>query len=130
MKRSIFAVIAGLIAWLLVASLLNRALRLLLAGYVAAEPKMTFTLPMMAWRLTLAVIASLVAGAVAGAIAPSGRRMPWVLGATLLASFLPEHVMIWHLFPVWYHLTFLITLVPLIVLGARVTQTRTAAVAA
>jgi hypothetical protein len=33
-------------------------------------------------------------------------------------------VMIWHVFPVWYHLTFLLTLVPLIVLGARVTQAR------
>jgi hypothetical protein len=85
---------------------------------------MTITLPMMAGRLTLAVIASLAAGAVAGTIAPSGRRTPWVLGAILLAVFLPEHVMIWQVFPVWYHLTFLVTLVPLIVLGAQVTQTR------
>lgn len=125
MKRSILAVIAGLAVWILVASVLNRALRLLLAGYAAAEPNMAFTLPMMAGRLTLAVLASLAAGAVAGAIAPSSRRMPWVLGAILLAAFLPEHVMIWQVFPVWYHLTFLVTLVPLIVLGAQITQART-----
>ena len=130
MKRSILAVIAGLIVWILVASLLNRGLRLLLVGYAAAEPKMAFTLSMMAARLTLAVIASLAAGAVAGAIAPSSRRTPWGLGAILLAAFLPEHVMIWHVFPVWYHLTFLVTLVPLIVLGARVTQARPPAAAA
>lgn len=125
MKRSILAVIAGLVVWLLVASVLNRGLRLLLAGYAAAEPNMAFTLPMMAGRLTLAFLASLAAGAVVGAIAPSSRRMPWVLGAILLAAFLPEHVMIWQVFPVWYHLTFLVTLVPLIVLGAHITQART-----
>lgn len=125
MKRSILAVIAGLVVWILVASVLNRGLRLLLAGYAAAEPNMAFTLPMMAGRLTLAVLASLAAGAVAGAVAPSSKRMPWVLGAILLAAFLPEHVMIWQVFPVWYHLTFLVTLVPLIVLGAQFTQART-----
>jgi hypothetical protein len=50
--------------------------------------------------------------------------MPWVFGALVLAVFLPEHVKLWHVFPVWYHLTFLVTLVPLIVLGARLTQQR------
>jgi hypothetical protein len=130
MKRSILAVIAGLATWIVAASVVNRGLRMLLAGYAAAEPKMTFTLSMMAARLTMAVIASLAAGAVAGAVAPSSRRAPWVLGAILLAAFLPEHVMIWHLFPVWYHLTFLVTLVPLIVLGAQLTQARRSVVTA
>jgi len=124
MKRSILAVVAGLVTWIVVASLLNRGLRLTLEGYAAAEPRMSFTLGMMAGRLTLAAIASLSAGAVAGAIAPLSRWTPWVLGAILLAAFLPEHVKIWSVFPVWYHLTFLVTLVPLNVLGARLTQGR------
>jgi hypothetical protein len=124
MKRSILAVIAGLVTWILVASVLDRGLRALLEGYALAEPEMTFTLGMMASRLILAVVSSLAAGAVAGALAPAGRRMPWVLGAILLAAFLPEHVKLWNVFPVWYHLTFLVTLVPLIVLGALFTQRR------
>ena len=44
----------------------------------------------------------------------------------LLALFLPEHVKIWHSFPVWYHLTFLLTLAPLVALGARLVPARRA----
>ena len=49
--------------------------------------------------------------------------MPWLVGAILLAIFIPEHVLqLWQKFPVWYHLTFLITLVPLVVLGAHLAR--------
>jgi hypothetical protein len=71
MKRSILGFIAGLAVWVLVASLLNRSLRFGLEGYAAAEPQMTFTLPMMAARLALGALASLAAGAVTRAVAPS-----------------------------------------------------------
>ncbi len=47
MKRSILAVIAALISWVLVASLIDRALRYGMEGYAAAEPAMAFTLGMM-----------------------------------------------------------------------------------
>jgi NhaP-type Na+/H+ and K+/H+ antiporter len=36
----------------------------------------------------------------------------------ILAIFLPVHVSLWARFPVWYHLAFLVPLVPLVVLGA------------
>jgi hypothetical protein len=81
-KRPVLATAAGLVVWILVVSLLNRGLRLGLAGYTAAEPTMSFTLTMMAARLTIAALASLM-------------------------------------FPPWYHLTFLLSLLPLVVLGAR-----------
>ena len=119
MKRSIVAFIIGLLAWILIVSLLDRALRVLIVGYAAAEPSLAFTLPMMAARLTIAAVTSLIAGAIVAAIAPPGSRAPWVLGALLLAAFVPEHVHLWNRLPVWYHLTFLLTLVPLVVIGAR-----------
>lgn len=124
MKRSILAFIAGLAAWVLVASLLNRGLRLALRGYAAAEPEMTFTHGMMAARLVLGALASLAAGAATRAVAPSSRRTVWVLGAVLLAAFIPIHVRLWANFPVWYHLVFLGTLVPLVALGATLIRNR------
>jgi hypothetical protein len=33
--------------------------------------------------------------------------------------FIPEHVMLWEKFPVWYHLAFLLSLVPLTYVGGR-----------
>ncbi|MBV9883530.1 MAG: hypothetical protein JO276_11020 [Sphingomonadaceae bacterium] len=119
MGRTILAVIGGLVAWALVATVLDIGLRLALTGYHAAEATLAFTLTMKLARLTLAAIASLAAGAVIGAIAPSSRLAPWIAGAIMLALFLPEHIRIWPLLPVWYHLFFLITLAPLVVLGAR-----------
>jgi hypothetical protein len=122
MKRAILAFIAGALVWVAVVSVLNWGLRIIIPGYAAAEPAMAFTLGMMAARLIIAALTSLAAGAVCAVIAPASRRVPWVLGVALLAGFIPEHVKLWSLFPPWYHLTFLLTLVPLVVLGARLTQ--------
>jgi len=122
MKRSIAGFFGGLLAWILIVSLLDRALRVLIDGYQAAEPQLSFTLPMMAARLTIAAVTSLLAGAIVAAIAPSSSRTPWVLGLIVLAAFVPEHIYVWHRLPAWYHLTFLLTLVPLVVIGARLAR--------
>ena len=119
MQRAILAFVAAFLAWVVVVSLIDRGLRLFLDGYALAEPDMAFTLGMMAARLVMAAVTSLIAGAVAAAIAPADTRVPWLLGALLLVLFLPSHAMLWSRFPVWYHLTFLLTLVPLVVLGSR-----------
>ena len=126
MKRLIFGAIAGLAVWVLVASLLNRGLRLGLAGYAIGEPTMTFTLWMKIARLIVGALASLAAGATTGAIAPSSQRLPWLVGAILLAAFIPEHIQIWGKFPVWYHMVFLVTLAPLVALGAALPPSRAA----
>jgi hypothetical protein len=124
MTRLIFAFVAGLVLWLVVATLLNLGLRAGLAGYALAEPTMSFTLGMKVARLILGALASLAAGAAAGLIAPSRTGLPWVLGAVVLAAFIPVHVQLWGKFPVLYHLVFLGTLVPLVVLGAALTRSR------
>lgn len=124
MKRSVLALIAGLALWVLVVSLLNRGLRVGMTGYAAAEPTMTFTLGMKVGRLLIGAVASLAAGAATGMIARSKTSLPWVLGAILLLAFVPMHIELWTKFPVWYHLTFLGTLVPLVALGARLTRSR------
>ena len=122
MKRSILAFVAGIGLWMVVATLLNFGLRAGLAGYALAEPTMSFTLGMKVGRLILGAVASLAAGAATGLIAPSRRSLPWVLGVFILAAFIPAHVHIWTKFPVWYHLVFLGTLVPLVVLGAALAR--------
>jgi hypothetical protein len=119
MKRTIVSVVAGLIAWTLIVSLLNRGVRLALPGYTEAEPELAFTLAMKIARLSIAVITSVATGAIVRAIAPASRFAPWIVGGVILAAFVPVHVGIWSRLPVWYHLFFLLTLVPLVVFGAR-----------
>jgi hypothetical protein len=127
MKRPILAFAVGLVAWVLVISVLNRALRVFVLGYAAAEPTMSFTLGMLSARLVIAALTSIIAGAVAAWIAPSSPRVPVLLGTALLVAFIPIHVQLWSLFPFWYHLVFLATLIPLVVLGSWLTRARSVA---
>lgn len=118
MWRTIAGILAGFVAWWLVASLLDRGLRLWLPGYLVAEPAMLFTLTMKIARLALGALSSVAAGALVRWIAPASRLAPWILGLALLALFVPDHIHLWNRFPIWYHLTFLVTLAPLVALGA------------
>ena len=122
MKRPILAFAAGLVVWVVVISVLNRGLRVCVADYAAAELTFSFTLGMLLARLAIAALASLLAGGVAGWLAPASARVPVLLGAILLLAFLPTHVRLWRLFPFWYHLVFLVTLIPLVVLGAQLAR--------
>lgn len=119
MIRSIGAFLAGLAAWVVIVSLLDRVLRIGIPGYALAEPSMHFTLVMELARLSIAAVTSVLAGAIMGAIAQPrpGRLVTLLLGVLLLAGFIPEHVRLWTLFPVWYHLSFLVPLLPLLFLG-------------
>jgi hypothetical protein len=119
MRRTIAAIVAGFAAWVLLATVLNWGLRLWLPGYSNAEPAMAFSLAMQIARLSIAALTSLAAGALVRVIAPASRLAPWILGLVLLLLFVPVHVSLWHKFPVWYHLTFLVTLAPLVFLGTR-----------
>ena len=118
MKRSILACLAGLLTWIVVVTLINRVLRLSLPNYAAAEQTLQFTLGMKWARLLMAIVTSLVAGAATRWISPSSRWAPLVVGGVVLAMFLPVHIAIWSKFPVWYHLTFLLTIIPAALVGA------------
>jgi hypothetical protein len=124
MKRAVLAFAAGLVVWVVAISVLNRGLRMFVPGYAAAEPTFSFTLGMLSLRLAIAAVTSLLAGAVAAWIAPARPAVPVLVGAILLVAFIPVHVQLWRLFPFWYHLVFLITLVPLVVLGGWLTRAR------
>jgi uncharacterized protein (DUF983 family) len=41
-----------------------------------------------------------------------------IVGSVVLATFVPMHIAIWSKFPVWYHLTFLLTIIPAVLVGA------------
>ena len=117
MLRSIFAVIVAVITWFLVATIGNWVLRAALPGYSAVEVAMTFTLTMMICRLILGLVASFCAGFVCGGIARNSVA-PKVAAGIMVVLFLPVHYMLWARFPIWYHLFFLISLAPTLLIGA------------
>ena len=116
--KTVGAVIAALVTWFFVATVVNLALRAFWPHYHEAEIAFNFTLAMKFARLVLGAISTLSAGFVADWIS-KGRMIAAVLtGIVLLGLFIPGHYRIWDKFPVWYHLTFLVSLLPLTLLGA------------
>ena len=119
MTRNILGVVAGVVGWLVLATLLGLIMRNSWPAYAAVAEAMTFTLPMMTTRLSIGAVATLAMGFITARIteSPIARLVPGVL---LLLAFIPQHIMLWDKFPLWYHLTFLLSLVPLSCAGARI----------
>ena len=121
MLKSILAVIVAIVTWFIVATIGNWILRAVLPGYSAVEASMNFTLTMMICRLVLGLVSSLCAGFVCATIARN-RVAPKVAAGMMVILFLPVHYMIWDKLPIWYHLFFLISLAPTMLIGAALAR--------
>ena len=112
MAKNIVGVVAGLAVWMIVATVAGVIMRVSWPAYASVANAMTFTLPMMIARLSIGALATIVMGTITAVIAQSvvARLMPGIL---MLLLFIPQHMMLWEKFPIWYHLTFLLSLIPL-----------------
>jgi hypothetical protein len=119
MWRIAAGIVIGSIVWWLIGGTGLWLLRETWPAYASLEPELDFTLIMKLSRLTVAVACGIVAGIVIKLVVGRPSFAPWVVGAVMLVIFVPVHVAEWDTFPVWYHLSFLLTLAPLIALGAR-----------
>ena len=88
--KTVTAIIAGFVTWILVATILNFPLRAWWPHYHEAETAFNFTLGMKLARLALGAAASLCSGFVAAWIANGRRTAAIALGILLLAALHPE----------------------------------------
>ncbi len=126
MNRTIVSVLAGLLFWAALGSLLIGALRLFWPAYEVAHPLKAFTFPMHVARLVIGALATLSTGALVQRIAGTGGRAVLVYAVLLLLGSLFVHVQepTWSAYPGWYHLIFLGYLLPLTLLGGQVANRR------
>src|SRR4029453_5843544 len=117
MARKILGVVAGLAVWVAVVGVVGAIMRASWPAYSSVADAMTFTLPMLFARLSIGTLATLATAPVPATIVPQSKLARLIPGVLLLIGFIPVHVMLWDKFPVWYHLTFLLSLVPLTFLG-------------
>ena len=117
MGKNIAGVVAGLVAFLAIVAVAGIVMRGAWPEYARVADAMTFTLPMMIARLMIGALATIAAGLMTAVIARGSTFVRLAPGLLLLAAFIPQHIMLWEKFPVWYHLTFLVSLVPLTYLG-------------
>jgi hypothetical protein len=120
MARDILGVIAGLAVWMAIAAVAGVTMRSTWPDYASVADAMTFTLPMMFARLAIGAFATLGAGWVTAVIARHSMLARVTAGLLLVVLFVPQHMFLWDKFPIWYHLTFLVSLVPLAYLGGQI----------
>lgn len=118
--RYALAVLAALAGWIFAATLGGFLVRAVIPGYTAVEKSMEFSTVMLLARLLVSFVATGVCGAICAWIARSDGTAAKILAVALLAVFVPMHLSIWKMFPVWYHLTFFVSLVLLSLAGFRV----------
>jgi hypothetical protein len=123
--RSVVAVIVGYAVWTVI--WLGGAFVLMAAmpDAIPADPEahLTDTTALLA-VVGLGILCSLVAGWSVRALTPESIRPLAVMSLLLLATGIAVQAMSWEQMPVWYHLTFLMMLVPTCFLGARFVKQR------
>ena len=117
MMRNVASVFVGIVAWFCVATVVNFTLRMFWPDYAAVEKSMNFTLGMQVARLILGAFASLCAGFAAAVVARGSATPVKALAVLLLLLFIPVHYALWDKFPIWYHVVFLASLIPVTLLG-------------
>jgi hypothetical protein len=122
MARRFLGVVAGVAVWMVIVTIVGVIMRGAWREYTAVADAMTFTLPMMLARLAIGALATFVAGWVTAIIARRSTFATLACGVLLLLFFIPQHIRLWNKFPVWYHLTFLLSLVPLTWLGGAIAE--------
>ena len=115
---------AGVVCALGIARLALWTLQAAWPEYAAALPQKEFTLPMLLSRLSIAVLLT-VAAASAATLVAGDRRASWMLGCLIVVVSLPSHLHYsWADYPLWYHAVYLVSIVPLAVLGGRLVPIR------
>ncbi len=130
MLRSILGAVVGVVVWYAAVFVVSLAIK-------AADPSLGAALVAHAtnvalWeRLAVSFVGTILAGLAAALVARESRRAPLVTGVLLLAVFVPYHLfgrdaggVVWTAFPLWYHLTFFVSLPVLSLLGGRLAGSR------
>ncbi|CAN5309298.1 hypothetical protein BH20ACI1_BH20ACI1_16930 [soil metagenome] len=120
MGKISLGVIVGFIVWTIIFVGGESVIRAI-SPSLAAPENATFvdSTALLIGYLIRSIIASVLAGLTAAFIARENSRTPLILGIVLLVVGLSVQIGSWNLLPIWYHLTFLILLIPMTLLGGK-----------
>lgn len=120
MGKIILGVIVGFIVWTVIFVAGESVLRAISPNLAAPEnAAIVDSTALLIGYLIRSIIASVLAGLTAAFIARENSRTPLILGIFLLIVGLLVQISSWNMLPIWYHLTFLILLIPMTLLGGK-----------
>ena len=120
MARNILAVLAGFVVWTVLWLASNSVLSIALPD-MFNEDGSTDSAGMLAAFLVISIVCSFIAGYLCVMLARE-RPMQYavILGVVLFAVGLVVQIIFWDVMPIWYHLLFLVMLIPGTLLGAKI----------
>ncbi len=117
MIKVILGILAGIIGWVFVGFVGLLTLRISWPDYANAIDDFAFTVPMLLARLVVGFLSSFAAGWAVFATSKN-MKVVWCWGAVFLLYACYMHfVVLWSNFPVWFHFSYITTLLPVIILG-------------
>lgn len=120
MGRLVLAVVVGFVIWSAVWFAAGQVIMSTMPDYFHPETQATSSSGILLLFLLVSVVTSLVAGWATALLARSAaNRAASILAGILLAVGLTVEITGWSLAPAWYHIVFLVLLVPVTLAGAR-----------
>jgi hypothetical protein len=136
MLKVVLGVIAGFVAWSIIWVGSDAVLSTAWAEYgehqnramlaVANGESFAADNTIMAMRLVISIVATLMSGFLAAFIAGENRRAPLALGVILLLVGIAVQLGAWNVMPVWFHVIFLLLLLPMSIVGGKLKKTTSA----
>lgn len=134
MLRVMLGAIAGFIVWSILWVGLGEVLSLISPGWygkisadfraaVAAQTPYALGSGVLIWLLVQSAICSLVSGYTAALVARENFKSPILLGVLLLLFGIFVQSAHWSYMPLWYHIPFLLLLIPVTMLGGKLRKT-------
>jgi hypothetical protein len=121
MARQFASVIAGVAFFALFVVALNRVAMAAWPDYGSAFALGRFTVPMMLARLCMGALGLFGAGYLVATITPQApfAVMSAAVLLLLLGGSIHLHEPTWSTFPLWYHLVFIGSIAPMVLIGGR-----------
>ena len=123
MGRIILGVIVGFIVWTIIWFLVDPVVRLIAPNMMPNPDLTNIQTGFLVILIIASIICSLAAGFLAVLVSKEQSKTTLYLGILLLLVGIFFQTMAWSLFPLWYHLIFLILLIPVTILGGKLSKT-------
>ena len=121
MMRTILAIIAGYVLWTILWLGGGAAIAAAFPGAFPEGGPFNATVPLLL-TLGLSIVCSFAAGVIATKLAVDVARAVWIMAILLLLTGIGVQASTWSQMPVWFHIPFLLLLVPICLLGRRAAE--------
>ncbi|WP_374948141.1 hypothetical protein [Mucilaginibacter sp.] len=119
LRNTIAGVISGLVAYSAIGKLGLYLLQLSWAEYAVHNTDKKYTVTMLLARLVMGMLAAIAAGIICAILAKDKGKSAWLVSVIvfLVAAYIHLLTAVWMEYPVWYHFTYLLPIIPTIMLS-------------